>query len=72
MYLIDTSEDQTEPGTYLSSQRREYLEGEVSIENELQTMENIGKVLKEQYTEEVVKDICIIGTIDEVYQRILL
>ena len=35
-------------------------------------MESIGKVLKEQYTEEIVKDICIIGSVDEVYQRILL
>lgn len=30
-------------------------------------MEGVSKVLKEQYSEEIVKEVCVIGSIEEVF-----
>lgn len=65
--LTDVNEEFAEPGGYLTSWRKEYKEGEISIENEMQVMEGVSKVLKEQYSEEIVKEVCVIGSIEEVF-----
>jgi len=70
-FLVDTNEDNPEAGKYLSSTRKNFQDM-YFIENEIAFAENSLKLLKETYGEEVCKEICIIGSIEEVFNRILV
>ena len=67
IFLVDTSDEETEPGKVLST--RAGFEELYSLENELLFSDTALKVLQEQLTEDVVKTVSIVGSINEVYNR---
>lgn len=68
IFLVDTNEEETEPGKILSS--RPNFEELHSLENELAFSDAALKTLQEQLTEEIVKTVSIVGPIPEVFNRI--
>lgn len=68
VFLVDTNEEETEPGKILST--RPNFEALHSIENEMAFSDAALKSLQEQLTEEIVKTVSIVGPIKEVFNRI--
>lgn len=68
IFLVDTNEEETEPGKILGS--RANFEALHSLENEIAFSDTALKFLQEQLTEEIVKTVSIVGSRDEVFNRI--
>jgi hypothetical protein len=66
--LNDTNEDETEPGK-IASQRPNFEE-KTTLESEIAFADTSLKALLEVYSEEVVRTVSVIGSIEEVFLRI--